>query len=137
VTVRLAVVTVTLHVALKPLSFGGPDDVDPLSVFEKSGSGMSLLLAGKLVVAFKTKLLDELLGSRSPLLGLVRALGEVEAALLLVVESNLDGRVAVRFGGLDLKEFVAVHIDDSDGDHAACLCVENASHTDFFTEDSE
>lgn len=59
-----------------------------------------------------------------------------EALLLLGVERDLHGGVAVLLGGLDLAERVAGHIDDGDGDHGAGLLVEDAGHANLFTNKS-
>lgn len=137
VTVRLTIVVVALHVSLKALTFGGSDDVDPLPCFKEACARVTVFLVGDLVITFEAKLLDELLGNSGSVLGLVSALRKIEASLLLIVISDLDGGVTVLLRGLHLKKFVPAHVDDSDGDHAACFYVKDASHTDFFTEDSE
>jgi len=137
VTVGLSIMTMALHVPLEAFSLGRADDIDPLAFFKEGCSGMILFLAGKVGIAVEAEFLDHALGPGSSLLGLVGALGKIQAAFFLVIEGDLDGGVAIGLRGLDLEKFVSVHIDDSDGDHAACLYVKDAGHTDFFTEDSE
>jgi hypothetical protein len=137
VTVRLTVVTMTLHVPLETFSFSSPDNVNPLTVLEKSSARMTFFLTWKIGIAIEAKLLNELLRTSRTLLCLVSALRKINTALFLVVICDLNSRVAISLRGFHLKQFISVHVDDSDGDHAACLCVKNASHTDFFTEDSE
>ena len=95
VTVGLTIVAMALHITLKALTFGGADDIDPLSGFEDVGTGMPVFFARDIRVAVEAKLFDELLGNSGAVLGLVSTLRKVEALLLLVVISDLNGRVAV------------------------------------------
>ena len=128
---------VALHDTLETFTLGNTKNIDNLASLKESSTRVTLFLIRKLIIALEAKLFNKLLCAGGTLLRLVSSLREIQATLLLVIICDLNRAIAVLLRGFHLKKFVSVHVDDSDGDHAACLIVKDTSHTYFFTEDSE
>ena len=130
---RLASPVVTLNDTLETLTLGGTDHVHPLTFFEKIKAGM--LNFRKLIVIFETKLEDFLLRFTS--VGLHMALlGLGETRFLLLVIANLDSGVSVFLSSLLLEKNIVADVDHSDR-HSFTVLVEDASHANFFTNQSD
>ena len=124
----------TTHNTLEALTLGRADHVHPGTLLEEAATGMLSALCGQLG-GVHAELLEELGGGDTQLLEVAsNRLGK--AALLLSVESHLDGAVTILLLGLDLAVSVAGHVDNRDGNHGAGLLVEDAGHANLLTNKS-
>jgi len=124
---------VALDHALETAADRIADHVDVLASGEKRETGM---FSGNFGAVFETEFLHNAFRGGA---GFFEA-GEirfVDAELLLIIETDLDGGVAVGFDGFRLEKGVSGNVDDGNGDTGARFLIEDAGHADFFAEESE
>ena len=131
---RGTVEVVAAHHTLEALALGGADDIHPSTLFKELAARVLSTLCRKLG-GLHAELLEELRRLDTQLLE-VTGNRLAQAALLLSVEGNLDSGVTVLIRRLNLGEGVTGYIDDGDGDHGTGLLVEDAGHTNLFTNKS-
>jgi len=129
----LAVEFVAFDHTLEAAADGFADDINILTSSEEGEAGM---LGRNLGAVFKTEFLDYAFWCGT---GFLKA-GEIRfvyAELFLIIETNLNGGVAVGFDGFRLEKGVSGNVDDGYGNAGARFFIEDAGHADFFTEESE